>query len=198
MAYAVNCAYVILAACYGIGTPDEELNEALAVRALLYYQAWEVSYGFAIGLAKTSIGVAILRIAVQKQHRVAVWTLLVVSNLGYVAAIIWCLASCSPRGMPRNLMTGTCAGSGLIMPLAFCVVLVAVITDAGFAVVPILVVRGLQMPPRLKLTLIAVLGMGSLAAFSSVARLPFVRFLSARYGTLCTSYRGKPRCVLLS
>lgn len=187
-AYTVNVAYAILCALYGLGTPDDQLTMPHVVRALYAYTGWEVSYCIAIDLAKTSIGVAILRIAGhQPAHRRVVWALLFVTNVLYVGCGIWVLAMCSAGGAPWNMLYNTCAANTIIVPLLYCAVAIGAATDAGFALVPIFIVRGLQMETRLKRTLMIVMGLGSLAAVASLSRFPWGRYMPPHYGNMCRS-----------
>lgn len=185
VAFTIALAYAVLSSIYGLGTPDADVILPLAVTGIYYNKWWEVAYCFSISFTRTSIGVAILRIAVEKAHRIACWGLVVVSNACYIAGVIWATAHCSPAAYPWNVLEGTCAGDSIIIPLTYVIMITAAFCDAGFALVPFLVVRNLQMRPDLKYTLMVVMAMGSLAAFSSVARLPWVHYMPARLGTMC-------------
>ncbi|KAJ4392963.1 hypothetical protein N0V93_002167 [Gnomoniopsis smithogilvyi] len=193
IAYSFVFAFSIFAATYGLGTPDDELSQPLALRGLQYNTWWEVSYCISISFTRTSIGIAVHRIAVQRSHRLACWGLILVSNLTYLVGMIWALSHCNGKDALRDALSGTCTGDSIIMPLSYIVLITAALCDAGFVVVPFLVVRNLQMRPRLKYTLMAVMAMGSLAAVFSTARLPWVPYMPVKYGTL---YEGVFMCIL--
>ncbi|KAJ4415017.1 hypothetical protein N0V82_007599 [Gnomoniopsis sp. IMI 355080] len=192
IAYSFVFAYSILAGTYGLGTPDDELTAPLALRGIQYNTWWEVSYCVSISFTRTSIGIAVLRIAVARAHRVACWCLILVSNLTYLGGMIWALSHCA-NAQVQGTLSGHCTGDSIILPLSYVVLITAALCDAGFVLVPFLVVRRLQMRPRLKYTLMAVMAMGSLAAVFSTARLPWVSSLPVRYGTL---YQGVFMCIL--
>lgn len=192
MAFTVNLAYAVLASLYGLGMPNDEITLPLVLTGIEYNKWWEISYCVSISLTRTSIGVATLRIAVQRAHRLACWGLIVVSVTAYMAGIIWSLAHCSAAGYPWNLLRGECAGDWMIVPLTYTVMVIAAVCDAGFALVPVLVVRRLQMEARIKYTLMAVMAMGSLAAVFSTARLPWVHYMPAKLGTMCESLSPRP------
>lgn len=185
IAYSFVVAYSILAATYGLGTPDHELTQPLAVRGIQYNTWWEVSYCVSISFTRTSIGIAVFRVAVQKSHRLACWCLILVSNLTYLGGMIWALSHCNGEDALWNALSGHCTGDSIILPLSYIVLITAALCDAGFVLVPFLVVRNLQMRQRLKYTLMAVMAMGSLAAVFSTARLPWIPYLPVKFGTLC-------------
>lgn len=106
--------------------------------------------------------------------------------------MIWALSHCNGKDAVWNSLVGNCAGGSIILPICYIVLITAALCDAGFVLVPFLVVRKLQMKPRLKYTLMAVMAMGSLAAVFSTARLPWVPYLPVKYGTLC-KYPSRPR-----
>lgn len=180
------CSYAILSALYGLGGPDEHTStaRALAVRAIEYNHYWEIVYLFAIGLIKTSVGITILRIAVKRRHRRSVWGVLIFSNVAYGGGVIFLFASCRPLAARWNPLLGTCPGDFLMVPMGYCLMTVGVITDAACALIPIDIVRGLQMPRRLKCTLMVVMSMGLLAAIFSGARYPFCHYFPTTAGRL--------------
>lgn len=186
LGYLVSCYYAILSALYGIGVPDGNTStaRALAVRAIEYLQYWEIAYIFAIALIKTSVGITILRIAVERRHRHSVWLVLIICNTVYAAGIIFLFASCRPMEARWNPLAGSCGGEFMMTALAYCLITLGCITDAACALIPIDIVRGLQMPRRPKCTLMVVLSLGLLAAFFSGARYPFCAYLPPQAGRL--------------
>lgn len=106
------------------------------------------------------------------------------SNLTYLVGLIWALSHCSGENAVWNSLSGNCTGDSIILPLSYIVLITAALCDAGFVLVPFLVVRNLQMRPNLKYTLMAVMAMGSLAAIFSTARLPWIPYLPVKFGTL--------------
>lgn len=172
-------AYAILTSLYGFGVPD--IPRPLAVRAIEYDTLWEVFYTFTIALSKTSIGIAILRIAAQRRHRIAALLLLIFCNIAYVAGIIYVFSACKPFAARWNSLLGTCVGDDFMSSMVCWGITFAVITDAGYVVLPIDMMRSLQMPPRLKYTLMAVMSLGGSAAIFAVARYRWASIFPTTY-----------------
>lgn len=172
-------AFDILTSLYGLGLPS--IPKPLAFRALEYNALGEIFYILAIALAKSAIGLALLRIAVHRRHRTAAWTLLITCNAAYVGSLIFLLVACRPYAANWNLELGTCAGNKFLPVLTDIVSVFAAVTDAGYVVLPIDMIRSLQMAPRLRYTLMAVMALGSSAAIFALVRIPWSRFLPATY-----------------
>lgn len=185
MAFTGVTALSILCSLYGVGMHVGDESLPLAVKSVLFYKWWEVAYCVSISLTRTSIGVAILRIAVQRSHRLACWACILISDTCYFAGFLWAIAHCHHGDYPFHALYGTCGGDNIIVPLSYINIVVSAFCDAGLALVPFLVVRDLQMRPSMKYTLMVVMAMGSSAAMASVARFPWVRYMPARLGTIC-------------
>ncbi|KAJ4405906.1 hypothetical protein N0V82_010237 [Gnomoniopsis sp. IMI 355080] len=151
-----------------MGIPDSALNPALAykTRGLELLVWWEMAYLIAAGFIKTSIGVAVIRIALERRYCYTIYVLLFLSIASCVGGVIWELAACRPISTRWNVYAGTCVVPGLV-PIAYAITAVTVITDAGYALVPIFILRRLSMQRRVKYGLMFVLGLGSVAAFAA-------------------------------
>lgn len=154
------------------------------MRSLQYNCWWEVSYLFTSALVKTSIGVAVIRIALERRYRYTVYAFLGFTNAACIGGVIWQIAACRPIATRWNPYVGSCNVPGLV-PIAYAITAVTVITDAGFALVPIFILRRLTMSPRVKYGLMFVLALGSVAAFASVARYPNVKYFDATEDYMC-------------
>lgn len=171
-----------------MGTPDSQLDPLLfySTRALEYFVWWEISYLIAAGLIKTSIGVAVIRIALERRYLYTIYVLLFLSVAACVGGVIWEIAACRPISTRWNIFAGTCVVPGLVQ-ISYAITAVTVITDAGYALVPIFILRRLTMTPRIKYALMFVLALGSVAALAAVCRYPFIGYFGAEHNYLCKS-----------
>lgn len=157
---------------YGIGDPAEEFELGTLLRGVQYSLRGEVSYVFAIALIKTSVGFGILRIAFEQSHRRAIMALIIGSNLVYVGSLICIFILCT--SLWRTQMEGTCTNSSVPYILVWMGMALSAISDAAFAIIPVMLVRRLTLPSRTKRSLMCVFAVGSLGAVASVARFPFL------------------------
>lgn len=85
-----------------------------------------------------------------------------------------------------------------LVQISYAITAVTVITDAGYALVPIFILRRLSMVPRIKYGLMFVLALGSVAAIAAVCRYPFLGYFGAEHNYLCkaqsSSFQGCTRC----
>lgn len=168
---------------------DSDLNSFHELKTI-YYQVWWNSF-LVVGLCftKTSIGVAIVRISIHKRYDYMIYAILAVSNLSFISLFIWILASCTPVAARWNPYLGTCHTEGLL-PMVYLTTTTAFISDAGCAIIPILILRELMLPRRTKYALMCVLAMGGVTVVIALARFPFIKYLSVysiRKDALCKS-----------
>lgn len=156
------------------------------MRAAEYYDFWEIFYLISVCLVKTSIGLAVVRISITRRYSIPIWAFVIINNLTFLGALIWLLQSCRPFAARWNSALGTCNSDGILAVL-YTSVAVSCITDAGCAIVPVFIVRKLQMPSQVKYALMAVLATGGLAAVFSVARFGILHYLAATEEYLCKS-----------
>lgn len=182
------CVYGILSAIYGLGMEDSQLHplEAYKLRALQYNFAWEIGYLVTAALVKTSIGVAVIRIALQRRYLYTIYAMVIIAVLTCVTAVIWEFAACRPLASRWDSEVGSCVIPGYV-PISFAVGGLTVITDAAYSIVPVFILRRSMMPPRIKYGLMVVLACGSLAAIVSLAKFPFVPYFVADDDYLCES-----------
>lgn len=136
---------------------------------------WELTYLIASALVKTSIGVAVIRIASERRYRYTIYALVIGSIASCLGGIIWELAACRPVASRWNPYIGKCTLPGIVV-LGYAITVVTVITDAGYALVPILILRRLSMRRRVKYGLMVVLALGSFASIVSVLRYIFIKY----------------------
>lgn len=156
------------------------------MRAAEYYTFWEAFYLISVCLVKTSIGLAVVRISITRRYSLPIWAFVILNNLVFLASLIWLLVSCKPVAARWNSALGTCSNDG-ILAVVYSSVAISCITDAGCAIVPVFIVRKLQMPQRVKYALMAVLATGGLSAVFSVARFAILQYLTSTEEYFCKS-----------
>lgn len=183
------CSFVTHRYLTIVSKQDESLNAFYKLRTI-YYEVWFNCFLVAgLCFAKTSIGVAILRISIHKKYDYMIYAILAVSNLAFVALFIWLLSSCTPVAARWNPLLGTCHTEGLL-PMVYMTTTVAFVTDAGCAIIPVMILRELLLPRKTKYALMGVLATGGVTVVIAVARFPFIKYLdtgSSRVNALCQS-----------
>ncbi|KAG8166228.1 hypothetical protein KVR01_004780 [Diaporthe batatas] len=152
----------------GIGSPDVMLYRPM-LRIAGHVLIWvNVTNVLALGFTKASICVTLLRLIKGTCHRKTAWTLWLVMaavSLSTATSLIFIIVhSASDAGRRK----GVGAWQTLIYPFMGLFILV----DITLAVVPISIVRGLNMKTSLKLSTGAILALGGVACVASVLCIP--------------------------
>lgn len=166
------CGYSILGSLYGIGDPAEEFELGTLLRGVQYALRGEVCYVFSIALVKTSVGLAILRLAFERSHRRVIIFIIVGSNLVYAGSLVCIFILCT--SLWRTQMVATCTATSVPYILVWMGMVLSAVSDAAFAIIPVMLVRRLMLPSLTRRSLMCVFAVGSLGAVASVARFPFM------------------------
>ncbi|RYP22904.1 hypothetical protein DL767_008952 [Monosporascus sp. MG133] len=143
-------AFGVLAAKYGIGARDADVNELLKIRGREYALLFELLYYISSTITKFAIGLTILRICTRRRYKYIIWTTL---------AIMFVVAS------------GTIAGDPGFLVISYLGTSTQVATDWTCAITPFFVIKGLQMKRRVKISVICILGLGIFASVAALARI---------------------------
>jgi hypothetical protein len=147
---------------------------------LVFTQWWwlgQTSYVITCVVAKISIAVALLRLTVTKMHKILLWTVIGVTIV--VGLVFWFVLTlqCKPVDFFWNRMNpgakGTCLSTDTIIGIAYLYSVTATLCDFVLGLLPISLVWKLQMTPKTKIALAAILSMGCMYVLSQFApRLP--------------------------
>lgn len=125
--------------------------------------------------SKISIGIFLLRIIVE---RIQVWFIYGALAINVMTGLVFFFVTtlqCQPvsyfwhKGQP-----GTCVPIGIIIALTYLYSSLNIICDFTFALLPIFIVRKLNMKRRMKVAIIPLLSMGCIASSAVVVRLAYV------------------------
>lgn len=127
--------------------------------------AWDIAYGIAVTFVKSSICVALLRIAQRKRHQIALWAMVTVTTIMNISVVFAAIFGCQPISDNWDPRPGSFCGaspqhSGFVT-LVYAEFAVYIAVDAGCVLVPFLILWPLQMKTSLKLSTAGVLGMGA-------------------------------------
>ncbi|KAI8294084.1 hypothetical protein K4K57_006426 [Colletotrichum sp. SAR 10_99] len=114
---------------------------------------------------------------VGKRYRVILWTAMIASILSTTIGFIAVVAVCRPVSYTWDKsLDGSCAPTNIITSISYLISVMAIITDWTCAIVPTVVVCGLQMKSRVKASVCAVLALGAIASAATIIRLPYLQY----------------------
>jgi hypothetical protein len=187
LTFIPSCVFIILATLYGLGTPDDKLNNLVRAKAALYMGYWQMHYAVSVNLVKPGIAIALLRLTTQRRYRYPVWTILVAAPLFTGGVIVVLITTCRPVGAQWDLDLGPCPTHVVMAQLSYLFTVMTVIMDWACAIIPYLLLRRLDMRRRVKVSLIVVLTMGGFASTAAIIRIPYLKYYLITEDQMCKS-----------
>lgn len=182
-----ECVFVIIAAQYGLGTRDAELNELVTAQAALMMGNWQMFYAASTNLIKAAIAVTLLRLTDQPKYRWPITVCLVATPIFTGAVVVGLIIVCRPVGAQWDLDLGPCPWHNWLAILSYPFTALTIILHWGCAIIPWLLIRKLQLKHRTKMSLAIVLGLGGIASIGARARLPYLKYYTILEDQLCES-----------
>jgi membrane-anchored glycerophosphoryl diester phosphodiesterase (GDPDase) len=139
----------------------KDLSYEQQYKAMRYWWLCYIAYCLTMISAKISIGIFLLRVAVNKIHRTIILTVMGLSVLTGCVFFFVTLFQCSPISFfwDRQLPGGKCVNVYVIIGLTYLYSAVSAICDFTFGILPIFMVWNLNMARDAKLMLIPILSM---------------------------------------
>ncbi|KAJ3550036.1 hypothetical protein NM208_g181 [Fusarium decemcellulare] len=168
-------ACVIVLAYSGIGSHDDIITVGMQYKIGMWTMIWQFLYVLDCAIIKSSIIWTLLRLAkdLNKLYRWALWGLFglswIVWQISWPVAIFQCKPVSAAWGKP-----GDCtSGQTVILNVSYFVSAANIFTDVSTALIPILLLRHLQMPKRMKLVTMGVLSLGVIASVATTIRISY-------------------------
>lgn len=127
--------------------------------------------------SKLSIGVFLLRITIQRVHHYILYLAMLCSVMSGLVFFFVTLLQCHPITYfwDKQQDGGACIDPGIIAALTYLYSAINMVCDFTFALLPLHIIRGLQMDVRTKYALIPILGMGCIASVAVVVRFAYIK-----------------------
>ncbi|KAF1933703.1 uncharacterized protein M421DRAFT_416051 [Didymella exigua CBS 183.55] len=172
-------------AVHGSGAHRENLTDEQAQTALHYWFFCEVFYTISTSIFKIAIGLFLLRITVAPLHIWIIWFIMAVSAVVGASYTLLVLLQCRPMSFWWDLNpdhTGTCIPATLVMYLTYAVSALNSVADWTFGILPIFVVKDLQMKRRVKVIVSGIIGLAAIGSTATIIRLPYTSSLGQYKG----------------
>ncbi|KAI0175038.1 hypothetical protein BJ166DRAFT_587791 [Pestalotiopsis sp. NC0098] len=159
----------------GLGTPTKLIDDDMEIVGLKYVWIWQLFYMVSLVFIKNSICITLLRIAIQRAHRWALYITVALSTAVGLVGFIGMLSVCRPIQAQWE-GGGDCAPRSTVVILNYTISAGAIVTDWACAIIPACILWNAQMKRNVKLSVGIVLGLGSLASLSTIIRIPYLRY----------------------
>ncbi|OJI97908.1 hypothetical protein ASPVEDRAFT_49815 [Aspergillus versicolor CBS 583.65] len=179
--YIMLCGCMIGAYVWGTGKHLSELTRKQRSNAMVYWFFGDLFYAISSVLAKMSVCIFLLRVMVSSLHRRVLYgaTALVVTS-GIVFFILM-MVQCSPISFWwRHIegdTDGKCTTVNTIGIMLYVFSVTSALFDMTVGLLPIILVRGLQMSRKTKIAAAGLLGLACIASVAIIIRIPFVTII---------------------
>ncbi|KAF3015278.1 hypothetical protein E8E14_006349 [Neopestalotiopsis sp. 37M] len=134
---------------------------------------WQFLYVLDGALIKSSIIMTMMRLANKKKYKYILWGLFALAwitwQISWPVAIFQCKPVSAAWGEP-----GDCtSGQTVILNVSYFVSATNIFTDLATALTPILLLRHVQLAPRVKLMTMAILSLGVFASIATTIRITY-------------------------
>ncbi|RYP79908.1 hypothetical protein DL770_006447 [Monosporascus sp. CRB-9-2] len=167
----------VLAAKYGVGARDADVNELLKIRGREYVLLYELLYYTSSTITKLAIALTILRICVRRRYKYIIWTNLAIMFVVAGGSTVFVLSDCQPFATHWN---PALAGDFGFLVISYLGTSTQVATDWTCAITPFFVVKDLQMKRRVKISVICILGLGIFASIAALVRIIMYQYIDLR------------------
>ncbi|PVH93122.1 hypothetical protein DM02DRAFT_249370 [Periconia macrospinosa] len=174
-------------AVHGTGKRRKLLTDESAQTALHFWFFCEIFYTISTSLLKIAVGLFLLRIAVKRLHIWIIWTIMVIAGLVGTTYTMVVIFQCRPISYWWTLdptAHGSCIPATLIMNFTFSVSALNSFADWTFGLLPILIIKDLQMKRRVKIVVSGVIALAAIASTATIIRLPYTKSLGSYKGEL--------------
>lgn len=175
------CAALLAASVhYGSGRLHvEDMSMYQLTHALKYEIISQPFYVLSTLFIKLSVGILLLRIAADPIYRSIIWGSMGVMTVWSATTFIVILLQCRPLSIRWNPNWkpgdgGKCMNVTAFTNFGYAFSAMDIFFDWVFALIPIPMLRSLQMSMQIKISLILVLGLGAFASTTTLVRLQYL------------------------
>ncbi|TGJ82843.1 hypothetical protein E0Z10_g5920 [Xylaria hypoxylon] len=173
--FVILCALTLVSLGHGYGDPDQKTwyNPSEAVR---FFVASTITYVIVLYIAKLSVALVLLRIAVTSK---GVRIILICS---IVALTIWTTVTtfivafqCIPLSLAWGEGTaGTCLSASVLANTGYSISAMDIASSFLYAGLPAYLLKGVQLSTRVKASIIVLLGLGVASSVVTIIRLKYL------------------------
>ncbi|KAL4951709.1 hypothetical protein BDW69DRAFT_196242 [Aspergillus filifer] len=179
--YILYSVFTFVGSFAGVGHRSQDLTERQMVLSYKYLFFGEIMYGTCVTVCKVSVCIFFLRVTVKRFHTRLVYGLLAILGIAGAIFLTLNLVKCRPmsyywnRTAPSSNAQGSCMSAFQCQAIAYGAGIVLVFTDVNVGIIlPIMIIRKLQMRKESKIAVICILGLACLSAAATITRFPFM------------------------
>ncbi|KAH9904845.1 hypothetical protein F4778DRAFT_48271 [Xylariomycetidae sp. FL2044] len=178
--FTISCAFILRGVYYGLGRHNKSLDQFDEIQGLKWQALATATYITNMWLIKLSIGIFLLRLAVEKRYRYILWASIAVVGVWSLVLFFWNLFQCDPVDAQWDYTVllknpdAHCASADEIVNAAYALSIMTILSDWLYALLPVPMIWKVKMTTQAKATVVMVLGMGVFASIATLIRLKFL------------------------
>ncbi|PKS05246.1 hypothetical protein jhhlp_008617 [Lomentospora prolificans] len=174
--FILSCSFILVGVRDGLGRHNVALSQTNEIEALKWQALATATYVLDMMFIKLSIGIFLLRLAVQKVYKYILWGSLVVVTIWSVVIFFWDIFQCNPVAAQWDytIPKFTCVSAAQIVSAAYSISVMTILSDWLYALLPIPMLWSVEMTKQTKITVIIILGLGIFASVATLIRLKFL------------------------
>ncbi|KAL6924114.1 hypothetical protein ACHAPO_011215 [Fusarium lateritium] len=176
VAFTLMCAFTFVSLHYGFGVSDPEVIAGMAnynvMEAQRYFTIAQITYVAGFPIVRISVALVLHRIVQgwPRTQKLLVGTMVVI-GIYALGCLLVDVFQCIPLKAVWGDGTGKCLSSKQLAGLGFAVAALDIASALFYAVLPIFLLKGLQMGRRTKVAIIILLGLGASTVVISIIRM---------------------------
>ncbi|KAI2469211.1 hypothetical protein F4781DRAFT_431565 [Annulohypoxylon bovei var. microspora] len=190
--FIIYCTLVMISLSYGAGKTISQVP--LENFPMIFKMRWagELAYIMTSLLVKFTVGIFLLRICSQAWQKSVIYTVLLVCLIYNVFFVFMAIFQCRPVAYYWDQYTedieGTCFSADLITGTSYAAAGINAVSDWVLGLLPIALVRKLELSKRSKIMVSCTLALGSLASTATIVRIPYIWQLSSATGDVLHTF----------
>ncbi|KAB8301994.1 hypothetical protein EYC80_005447 [Monilinia laxa] len=173
--FAVNVCMSSMAAVHGLGVHNMSMTVTEMAPAIKYFTIFQLFTLTGTLPVKASICLSLFRITPNPIYKRILCAIMTGSIVTVLIGDIVVIVTCRPMNFTwdKTIPDGKCSSINAILVLSYCFSAMNIITDWSTAILPAVIVWDLKLPPRLKIAISFLLGMGFFASIATIVRLKY-------------------------
>ncbi|RYP42395.1 hypothetical protein DL767_000317 [Monosporascus sp. MG133] len=191
--FTVSSSFILRGDHYGLGRYNQSLSQYREIQALKYQALATATYVLNMWLIKLSVGIFLLRIAVERRYRYTLYISMIIVSIMSFAIFIWDIFQCKPVEAQWDYTIldhdpeAHCVSADAVVNAAYALSAQNIVSDWLYALLPMAMIWKVQMTTEEKLYVTLVLGLGIFASIATIVRIHYLAHLT---DTLNILYSG--------
>ncbi|KAG9254598.1 uncharacterized protein F5Z01DRAFT_654303 [Emericellopsis atlantica] len=181
--FIVFTSYELTGVSYGTGRHVADIDPEHLPKAMQMWWTCEPLYVLTNMFIKASIALFLLRICVDRVHKIIIWTVTGITEIYSLFFFLLFILQCRPTSLfwlrvTENPPSGSCLDAKVVSDAFYGYSAISCLTDWTYSILPMFVVWNLQMDRKVKLSVVLILAAGTIASAATIVRFPYLYSLT--------------------